>query len=99
MKISEYHILTTGRNPAVAGKPRSQQELPPRNTQVPLSEESGIYNTLSSNTYQHNYTSLSGNLQYNVYRTQTGSVQHERLPGYVYIIPDQQVIVSLCKGN
>lgn len=35
----------------------------------------------------------------NLYRTQTGSVQHERLPGFVYTIPDQQVIGSLYLRN
>lgn len=49
-KLSKYYmyIMTTGRNPAVAGKPQSQQELRPRNTQETLSQDSGIYNTVSS---------------------------------------------------
>lgn len=49
-KLSKYYmyIMTTGRNPAVAGKPQSQQELRPRNKQETLSQDSGIYNTVSS---------------------------------------------------
>lgn len=49
-KLSKYYmyIMTTGRNPAVAGKPQSQQKLRPRNTQETLSQDSGIYNTVSS---------------------------------------------------
>lgn len=72
-KLSKYYmyIMTTGRNPAVSGKPQSQQELRPRNTQETLSQDSGIYNTVSSrntnlsqetgiyNTVSPRYTNLS----------------------------------------
>lgn len=71
----------------VTRSPRAQQKLP----QPPLPQASGVYNTLNSGDYQHNYTGLSGNLQYDdLYRVQTGSVQYERVPGYVYTMPGQQ---------
>lgn len=83
----------TVQNTAVTSSPRSQQELPPRNPQILLTQGSGVYNTLTSNTYQHNYTGLSGNLQYDdLYGAQTGSVQYERLPAYVQ---DQQASMGL----
>lgn len=75
----------------VTRSPRAQQKLPPGNPQPPLPQASGVYNTLNSGDYQHNYTGLSGNLQYDdLYRVQTGSVQYERVPGYVYTMPGQQ---------
>lgn len=85
-------------NPTVTRSPRAQQKLPPINSQPPLPQASGVYNTLNSGDYPHNYTGLSGNLQYDeLYGVQTGSEQYERVPGYGYAIPGQQVSVTIIR--
>lgn len=83
--------IPTNTGDTVTRSPRAQQKLPPINSQPPLPQASGVYNTLNSGDYPHNYTGLSGNLQYDeLYGVQTGSEQYERVPGYGYAIPGQQ---------
>lgn len=95
MKISELYL---SQNPTVTRSPRAQQKLPPINSQPPLPQASGVYNTLNSGENPHNYTGLSGNLQYDeLYGVQTGSEQYERVPGYGYTIPGQQVSVTIIR--
>lgn len=95
LKILELYL---SQNPTVTRSPRAQQKLPPINSQPPLPQASGVYNTLNSGDYPHNYTGLSGNLQYDeLYGVQTGSEQYERVPGYGYAIPGQQVSVTIIR--